>query len=130
MMSRILAALLGLSVCAAPVAAQEYLGQYFTTIGPEDMHNSSGQRLWNFCAIVQQDRANYHRFGIRHPHDEGDPFFGTYEMRSNIPGSCRIMPGSEYVADRVLSGTTKYIRVEVYGIDGIPTGVMVSEGAG
>ncbi|SLN24253.1 hypothetical protein PEL8287_01106 [Roseovarius litorisediminis] len=127
---RIMAAYLGALLLATPATAQELMGEYFTSLRTEDMRNSSGQPLNDFCAIVQQDRANYHKFGLRHDTDQGDPFFTTPEMRARITGSCRIMPGSEYVVERVLSGKPNYIWVRVFGINGLPTELLISEGAG
>ncbi|GHE87255.1 hypothetical protein GCM10016455_03860 [Aliiroseovarius zhejiangensis] len=61
------------------------LASYYTTIGKEDFFNSRGQPLRDVGAVVQQDRANFHRFGLRHPGDEADPFFGDRAMRARIP---------------------------------------------
>lgn len=129
-MIRIMPICLAVALFAAPAKAQDYMGQYYTALHAEDMRNSRGQPLGDFCAIVQQDRANYHRFGLRHDGDQGDPFFASPGMRSRIAGSCHIMPGSEYVADRVLSGQPRYVLVRIYGVNGVPTVLWISEGAG
>ncbi|MBY4894240.1 hypothetical protein KUL25_15900 [Rhodobacteraceae bacterium N5(2021)] len=114
-----------------PVAqAQNYMGEYYAYIGPSDHWNSQGVRLGDFGAILQQDRANFHRFGIRDQFDSADPFFGTLSARSRIPTIWQVRPGSEYVVNRVLSGHEQYLRVEVFGTGGIPTRIFVSEGAG
>ncbi len=52
------------------------LASYYATIGREDFYNSSGSPLRDVGAVVQQDRANFHRFGLRHSGDETDPYFG------------------------------------------------------
>jgi hypothetical protein len=44
-----------------------------------------GGRLSDLGSILQQDRANYHRFGRRDAGDEGDPFFSNADLRSRIP---------------------------------------------
>lgn len=78
---------LGAILCAAlPVAsaAESQIASYYVELGPQDFYNSSGTRLTNGASIFQQDRANYHRFGIRHGGDSGDPVFGNREMRSQI----------------------------------------------
>lgn len=124
------AALLAVGLFAVPAGAQQFMGEYYTSIYAEDMRNSRGQPLGDFCAIVQQDRANYHRFGIRHDGDQGDPFFGSREMRARIPGSCRIVQGSEYVPGWVLSGKPRHIWVRIFGVNGVPTELWISEGAG
>lgn len=129
-MIRSLATCLALMLLAQPAAAQQVMGEYYTLLAAEDMRNSRGQPLRDFCAIVQQDRANYHRFGLRHDGDQGDPFFTTAEMRARIPGRCHLAPGSEYVAEWVLSGRPRFVRVQVRGVNGIPTQLWIWEGAG
>ena len=129
-MKRILAMIFGACLTASPSVAQELIAEYYTSLGVEDMRNSQGQRLGDFCAVVQQDRANFHRFGIRHDGDQSDPIFASREMRARIAGRCRIMPGSEYLPEWVLTGRSRYIWVRVYGIGGQPTELLISEGAG
>ncbi|OAN75183.1 hypothetical protein A8B78_16635 [Jannaschia sp. EhC01] len=75
-----------LSALAGPVAAQQWnqLAYYVAYIGPEDMRNSSGQPVRTLGGVIQQDRANYHRFGIRHAQDEGDPLFNDRGLRARI----------------------------------------------
>lgn len=129
-MMRIVTLCLTACMLAGPAAAQQFMGEYYTSIQAEDMRNSRGQPLNDFCAILQQDRANYHRFGIHHDGDQGDPFFTTPEMRARIVGSCYLMSGSEYVAEWVLTGRPRYIWVRIFGVNGVPTALWVSEGAG
>ncbi len=45
---------------------------YKTTISNIDRHNSKGVRLRTVGAILRQDRANFHRFKLKDPGDEGD----------------------------------------------------------
>lgn len=77
------AALLVLSGTA--VSAQSVIESYFAEISQRDMFNSSGVRLTDLGAILQQDRANYHRFGLRDSGDQGDPFFSNLDLRAQIP---------------------------------------------
>ncbi|MCI2394893.1 hypothetical protein [Aliiroseovarius sediminis] len=119
-----------LLLCSSPGLAQELIGEYYAIIGPQDMKNSKGVRLTNFCAVVQQDRANFHRFGIRQDGDQSDPIFSSRKNRARIMEVCTIAPGSEYLAQWVLSGGTRYIWVRVFGKSGVPTKVLVAEGAG
>lgn len=114
---------------AAPVHAQSLMGEYYTTISARDMVNSSGARLGNACAIIQQDRANYHRFGKRDDGDQGDPVFADGTMRARIVNTCEFVRGSEYVRDRILAGRPKYIWVRILNDQG-QLRVLVSEGAG
>jgi hypothetical protein len=59
--------------------AQQLIGSYTTLLSDADHFNSRGQRLTTAAAIIRQNRANFHRFGIRSPEDQDDPFFGTSE---------------------------------------------------
>lgn len=67
------------------VAAQQQLAAYYASISAIDMQNSAGRPLSGFGAMLQQDRANYHRFLRRDPNDEGDPFFADPAARAAIP---------------------------------------------
>lgn len=73
------------SVGAPPAAAQETVATYFAALGPQDYYNSSGARLTSFAQVLQQDRANFHRFGRRDAYDQGDPIFADLSARSMIP---------------------------------------------
>lgn len=70
---------------ALPAAAQETYGYYYAALGPQDYVNSSGAPLGSFAGVLQQDRANYHRFGRRDPQDQGDALFADRQMRALIP---------------------------------------------
>jgi hypothetical protein len=67
-------------------SAQTVIEAYYAELSQRDMFNSSGVRLTDLGAILQQDRANVHRFGKRDPGDELDPFFANRELRARIPG--------------------------------------------
>lgn len=95
-----------------------------------DLRNSRGVPLGDFCAVVQQDRANVHRFGIRHELDDLDPIFHDRAARARIAATCRLAPGSEYLPSSLAQYGSKYIWVRVYGANGMPSLVLVSEGAG
>lgn len=72
-------------ISAASLAAQErLLATYGTELGPEDYFNSSGVRLNSMAAIIAQDRANFHRFGIRHGSDRSDTIFDSRAARAQI----------------------------------------------
>lgn len=116
---------------AAPVSAQQVLAEYLAWLGPEDTVNSRGTRLTSFAAIVQQDRANFHRFGIRHQLDTVDPLFHDRSLRSQIPSLVNAGRRVEsYILDEVLSGRGHYVLVRVLGVSGRITHIDVYEGAG
>lgn len=72
-------------VCFAMPLSAEVLSSYYTTISANDRVNSRGVPLSDFGAMLQQDRANYHRFGRPDPGDQSDGFFMVAEMRASIP---------------------------------------------
>ena len=115
---------------ATPVHAQQLLAEYYTMITGADLSNSRGVPLGDFCAVVQQDRANVHRFGIRHNGDQLDPIFHDRAKRARISATCALAQGSEYLPSSLAQYGSKYIWVRVYGSGGWPTLVLVSEGAG
>jgi hypothetical protein len=113
-------------VLAGPVAAQHQLGAYYAEIGREDMFNSSGVRLGDLGAILQQDRANYHRFGIRHFGDDPDPFFADRAARSQIPALYAKGPGEDLIERIVLQGNTLGILVVVCGRGARPDYLVIN----
>mgnify|MGYP000238780149 CR=1 FL=1 len=72
------------AVFGSPAAAQNIMGEYVAEISAQDRVNSSGQPLGDFCAMVQQDRANFHRFGKRDATDSFDPVFDDRTLRGRI----------------------------------------------
>lgn len=124
----LVAALLALS--AGGASAQQDLGSYFTVLSVQDMYNSDGERLTDFCQIVQQDRANYHRFKRRDISDEGDPFFATPEARQIIGRLCVVGAGQDYIRKDVMNGIEWYVWVQVLGSGGKISAIVVNEGGG
>lgn len=129
-MRSLIIALLMLGLFTPVAQAQTFMGEFYAYIGPSDHWNSRGVRLGDFGSILQQDRANFHRFGIRDQFDTHDYIFGTLAARSRIPSIWQVRRGSEYVINRVMSGQDQYLRIEIYGTRGVPTRLFISEGAG
>lgn len=107
----VLGAVLAVGV-ATTALADTLLGGYWAYIGRADLYNSNGQRLSTAAQVLQQDRANLHRFGISQNGDEWDPFFGTYETRSAFAHLVR-QGGVGPRARNVLrsGGGTVYVKV-------------------
>jgi hypothetical protein len=106
-----LAALLSLPL---PAAAQQLLASYSAFIAPEDLRNSRGQGLRDPWAVLRQDRANFHRYGIRQFADEYDPVFLSADARAQMQrlvAQGRIDPA----ARRVLRHGGGIVHVRVYG---------------
>lgn len=129
-MRRFLIAMVALMLSYAPANAQQLIGTYYAMLGPNEFYNSSGVRLGDFGAILQQDRANVHRFGIYDELDQGDPVFTTYEQRSRIPSIWRRGSGAQGVIQQISNGGSAYIYVEIYGYGTNASYIVVHQGAG
>ncbi len=111
---------------SAPASAQQLVESYSARLSSADHFNSSGERLTAPAAIIRQDRANFHKFGIRDPEDEGDAYFadqgtrGYMERlleRGHTPRAARnaIVNGSPMVRVELYRGPQgDYIEVTVY----------------
>lgn len=96
-----------------PAAAQVLMGSYYAEIGPEDRQNSSGAALSDAGGILQQDRANVHRFGIRHAGDQIDAVFDTPELRAMLPDLFRKSLRAPGVDSGLLGEAGAHFRVLV-----------------
>jgi hypothetical protein len=117
-MNKLLLGLAGFgSLVAMPGAAQacrgEFLGAYNTTISQRDLFASDGLRLSGVGAILQQDRANYHRFRLRDRGDGYESMFLSAESRGVIPrwlhevspaARAAILRGRAWINVRVFEG--------------------------
>ncbi len=70
---------------AAQACRGNFLGSYTTFISPRDTVASDGVRLGSVAAIIQQDRANLHRFRRGDRGDGYDDMFLSAESRALIP---------------------------------------------
>ncbi|URK87628.1 hypothetical protein LP421_06780 [Rhizobium sp. RCAM05350] len=61
--------------------ADRLVEEYNAYIGEEDLYNSNGEALTEPWQVIRQDRANYHRYGVSQPGDEGDGFFASAKNR-------------------------------------------------
>ncbi|MEM1301371.1 MAG: hypothetical protein AAGH17_02215 [Pseudomonadota bacterium] len=112
---------------------QEYLGQYTAFIGPQDFYNSSGARIGSVCGVLQQDRANFHRFGKRDAQDQSDPFFATPAARAVIGRDCRAAQGDAAQSDiinAIKAGRSVLVPVTVIGTGSGPAFVIFGIVAG
>jgi hypothetical protein len=90
------------------------IGSYTAYIGREDLYASDGVRLTQPWQILRQDRANVHRFGIRHPGDSGDSFFAIANNRATMERMLmqgRISPA----AARAIVAGGSMVEVSIYG---------------
>ena len=114
-----------------PVVAEELIAEYLAWLDARDTVTSRGVKLKSFGAVLAQDRANFHRFGIRQDLDTDDPVFGSRDMREKLPGFYKAgRPVEAYIHRDVMSGRGHYVYVRILGVNGRVTRVDVHEGAG
>lgn len=123
------ASLVGILAAVAPVSAQQFTFEYYAMLSPQDTYNSQGLPLNDVCGIVQQDRANVHKFGRRDSGDGIDPFFTTPERRAMIAGRCEYDP-TYHTIERIRSQFIGFVLVRVFGSGNTVTRVQIFEAAG
>ncbi|MGC1495907.1 MAG: hypothetical protein WA790_08860 [Sulfitobacter sp.] len=119
---------LGFALTALPAKADGLMFSYYTTLSPQDTYNSRGVPLNDVCAIVQQDRANVHKFG-NPDGEQPDPFFTTAQRRAMITGKC-IYDRSYHTVARIRSQYIGFVLIRVFGNGQSVTRVQISEAAG
>lgn len=89
------------------------LDSYIAYIGEDDLYNSDGARLGEPWQVIRQDRANYHRFGIRDRLDESDSFFADADNRAAME---RMLANGTIAssARRAILGGGAIIQVDIY----------------
>jgi hypothetical protein len=125
---KLIAVVVGLSFLPIPTWADNLMFEYYATLSPQDTYNSKGVPLNDVCAIVQQDRANVHRFG-NPDGEQPDQFFTNAERRAMISGKCDYLR-DHHTVDRIRSQVIGFVLVRVYGSGGSVTRVQILEAAG
>lgn len=90
------------------------IGEYTAYIGDDDLYNSKGTRLSDPAAILRQDRANFHKFGLRQPGDSSDAFFGSVSNRAAMERMVRNGSISSEARRRLQNGGSTVV-VQIYG---------------
>lgn len=119
------------AICvASPALASDFMFSYNAELSQADAYSSTGQPLEGWCSLIQQDRANWHRFGKRDADDESDPFFDISERRAMIEGTCRAdqdqfaEPGAQ-----LRNGNRQfYLTIRVFGEGGQVTRIEFTDG--
>jgi hypothetical protein len=96
-----------------PGQAQQLLESYVALLSERDHFNSNGRRLTTAAAIIRQNRANFHRFGLRNPGDEDDSFFADEGNRAALERLLEHGRAEPGVISRIVNGTP-LVRVEVW----------------
>ena len=132
MMTRflVLLSLLCAQMIPTTASAQEVLFSYHASISANDLVNSRGVPLEALGDFLQQDRANYHRFGRRDSLDQPDPYFTTPEARQMIPFLYQNGGGNAQIESQVRQYGGAYILIRVYGRNGGLSHLTVSQAAG
>lgn len=94
--------------------AQQLIASYTALLSEADHFNSRGQRLTTAAAIIRQNRANFHRFGIRSAEDQDDPFFADEANRAALEQMLSRGRADPGVIDRVVKGPPVLVRVDIY----------------
>lgn len=121
-MSRIGSALAVFLLCLTGFGATELcagddmggpISIYSARLGPQDHFNSHGARLKSAAAIIRQDRANYHKFGLRDPEDQTDSYFSSKQNRALMEQMLSRGSASKQTISRIVNGQP-LIHVRVY----------------
>jgi len=108
-----LGALLALAVFS-PASAAHLIESYDAYLSRDDHFNSSGERLTTAAAVIRQDRANFHKFGLRDRGDEDDRFFDDVGNRAYLERLIAQGNSNDYVLRRIVSDNVR-VHVEVFG---------------
>ncbi len=100
-------------LAGAPAAKAQMLDSYTAYLGADDHYNSNGQRLTQPWQIIRQDRANFHRFGIRDRGDQGDSFFASAANRARMERMIQNGHIERSAANAIVNGQV-WIHVEIY----------------
>ena len=105
---------LGIVLAAAtPAAAAELIGSYNAFLSHADHYNSQGERLTSAAAIIRQDRANFHKFGIQDDQDESDNYFDNVNNRAVLERMLSDGDSDSGVLRRIVNSNVM-IHVDIY----------------
>lgn len=85
-------------------SADSLICSYVARLSPRDHRASDGYPLRDVAAIIRQDRANFHKFGVRDAEDEPDTFFGSARNRENLESMLRRRRFNPSVASAIING--------------------------
>lgn len=105
---------LGQSTIRSLPASNHVIDAYIAQIGYADLVNSAGVPLSSPWQVLRQDRANFHRFGIRDPLDQSDTFFADARNRAIMENMLAQGSITAQAARDIMSGNA-VVLVEIYG---------------
>ncbi len=86
---------------------------YYARISQRDHYGKNGQKLKGVGIILQQDRANYHKYHKRDREDTGDNRFDTRGNRNKIKRMLARGSTSQKTLDAIRYGTP-LVKVKIY----------------
>jgi len=86
---------------------------YFARISARDHYNKRGNKLTKVADILQQDRANFYKYGIRDSEDTPDNYFFKKENRFKIRRMLKNGYISGDTAYQIINGTP-LVKVEIH----------------
>ncbi len=98
---------------ATPAAAADLIGSYNAYLSRADHYNSQGERLTSAAAIIRQDRANFHKFGIQDDQDESDNYFDNVNNRAVLERMLNDGDSDAGVLSRIVNSNVM-IHVDIY----------------
>jgi hypothetical protein len=98
---------------AAPASAADLIEGYDAFLSRADHYNSNGERLTTAAAIIRQDRANFHKFGIQDDQDESDNYFDNVNNRAILEQMVADGTSDPGVLRRIVNDNVM-VHVEVY----------------
>jgi hypothetical protein len=107
---------LGLVLAAAaatPASAADLIGSYNAFLSRADHRNSNGERLTSAAAIIRQDRANFHKFGVQDDQDESDNYFDSVNNRAVLERMLNDGNSDSGVLRRIVNSNVM-IHVDIY----------------
>lgn len=116
-----------------PAHADDQVTAFYIELGREDFFNSRGTALRDVAAVIRQDRANFHRFGIRHPGDQSDRFFGNVGFRQAIPSLVNAGNLDSYLRGTIGAGWKGYNSgwlIQLCGASGQLTRMLIDPADG
>jgi len=100
------------SAVATSVNAQ-LIEHYTARLSQADHYNTEGVRLWTIGAIIRQDRANFHVYGIQDWQDEWDQLYDNTNNRASLERTLNDQIFSPVESEAILYGDP-LIQVIVY----------------
>ena len=85
-------------------SADSIICSYVARLSARDHRASDGYPLRDVAAIIRQDRANFHKFGVRDAEDESDTFFNSVKNRENLEGMLRRRKFNPTIASAIING--------------------------